>query len=66
MHTAWKVSKYRVISGPYLDTFHAVADISYYIFLELLLRCNQSQLFLYNNCSSADIGFKPLLKLSVK
>ena len=22
--TAWKVSKYGVISGPYLDTFHAV------------------------------------------
>ena len=22
--TAWKVSKYRVFSGPYLDTFHAV------------------------------------------
>ena len=25
MHiTAWKVSKYGVFSGPYLDTFHAV------------------------------------------
>ena len=23
-HTAWKLSKYGVISGPYLDTFHAV------------------------------------------
>ena len=22
--TAWKVSKYGVLSGPYLDTFHAV------------------------------------------
>ena len=22
--TAWKVSKYKVISGPYLNTFHAV------------------------------------------
>ena len=25
--TAWKVSKYGVISGPYLDTFHAVYQI---------------------------------------
>ena len=24
IHTAWKVSKYEVISGPYLDTFHVV------------------------------------------
>ena len=24
IYTAWKVSKYGVISGPYLDTFHAV------------------------------------------
>ena len=26
--TAWKVSKYGVISGPYLDTFHAVTQLS--------------------------------------
>ena len=36
--TAWKVSKYWVISGPYLETFHAVSDATFSIFLDLSWR----------------------------
>ena len=30
-YTAWKVSKYRVFSGPYLDTFHVVVQSNIYL-----------------------------------
>ena len=37
--TAWKVSRYRVFSGSYLDTFHAVSlqQISYIFYISYSL-----------------------------